>query len=333
MKKWVVSLFFMLVVCGIAGATEALIALQHIERCYSAAFYAEEYELALQHVNALIMAVPNNAEYLREKFKILAALGRAIEGTSALVKINEIDGEPANRAIWEAFNCRFVTDTNKREIRQLLGSHAKIIKILDIEPYTRHNSQRDISGGYEVSVFAKYGTTSFEEAIAVKRKTQNLVERLASSKSLFSSEPVMPIVLESKNKIERLTKAYNAAFYACNYSQALQVVELLLLEQPYNIEYLREKAKMQAITGDIDGMVKTIKLFPDDKVGRFALMDVRGWDRMPSYIRASIPNRFIGGDTGEKEKNTVVSLFEMGIKLALLEQCLKLKILQQYLTR
>ena len=48
---------------------------------------------------------------------------------------------------------------------------------------------------------------------------------------------------------EELTRRYNDCFYSQKYPEALAIIERLLETSPQNLDYLREKIKMQSILG------------------------------------------------------------------------------------
>jgi len=286
MKKWILASCLLLTsVVSFANDTE-LIATQHIERCYSGAFYAGEYKAALDHIEALLTIQPDNVDYLREKAKMLIVLKQLPAAVSLIIRIEQIGGEPANKAIWEVYNWQPIQE-DRKTLKSLLSDNSHIMTIWSIEPYTRKGELYSVVGGYEASVLAKYGQTSFAEATTMR--TQNVVEKHASAKSLFAIPSVtVSAPMDSATRIKRLTEAYNAAFSADNYEQALLVVEQLLLEQPNNVEYLREKVKMLAGVGNGGQSLEALKLFPSDEAGKLAMAEACNWDKMPNNLRQGI---------------------------------------------
>lgn len=282
----VITFLFVMGVAVVCSGTERLIAIQHIERCYGEAFYAQDYQLAMEHINALTLIMPNNVEYLREKAKILLVLGRHAEGAAIISKIAQVGGEPSNKAIWEIYYWQLITETDRETLKGLLTENARVMAVLAIEPYVREGESYKVFGGYEASVLAKYGRMSFVETKTIH--TQNLVEKQASLSSLFSTS-IDAISAAPDLAPNNLIEAYNVAYYAGNYQQALQIVDRLLLDQPKNLDYLREKAKMLIGIGNLAQAAETLKAFPrDSQESALAMVAVCDWERTPSYFRSSI---------------------------------------------
>ena len=97
-----------------------------------------------------------------------------------------------------------------------------------------------------------------------------------------------PLFVLAQNSQELMVK-YDEAFYAGNYEQALSLVEQLISLDSQNCVFFREKAKMQAMTGNKDAFAKTlnhIKQTFDRESAATSIRHVHEWEKLPEDFKA-----------------------------------------------
>jgi len=96
-----------------------------------------------------------------------------------------------------------------------------------------------------------------------------------------------PLFVLAQNSQQLMVK-YDEAFYAGNYEQALSLVEQLISLDSQNCVFFREKAKMQAMTGNKDAFTNTLNHIKQtfDRVStETAIRHIREWEKLPEDFK------------------------------------------------